>query len=86
MGTTLGSDSSLDQDKTLACRTCGMPPHRPLDPPGRRCDPRKTRMTATPYLEDGTPYRNDHAACRGLAGRRRDLHKTKDDPQDDCHT
>ena len=26
MGTTLGSGSGLDQDKTLACRTLGTPP------------------------------------------------------------
>ena len=51
MGTTLRSDSGLDQDKTLACRTFGTPPRRPLEP----------------------------------SGRRRDLRKTKDDAQDDCH-
>ena len=43
MGTTLGSGSGLDQDKTLAYRTFGMPPHHPLEPPGRRCDLRKTK-------------------------------------------
>ena len=46
MGTTLGSDSGLDQDKTLACRTLGTPARRPLEPPGRRRDLRKTKDDA----------------------------------------
>ena len=46
MGTTLGSDSGLDQDKTLACRTFGTPPRRPLEPPGRRRDLRETKDDA----------------------------------------
>ena len=43
------------------------------------------RSATTPHLEDCTPYSDDHAACWGLAGRRRDLRKTKDDIHDDCH-
>ena len=51
MSMTLGSDSGLNQEKTLACMTLRTPPCRLLEPPGRR----------------------------------RDLRKTKDDAQDDCH-
>ena len=59
MGTTLESNSGLDQDKTLACRTLGTPPRhawktvppqqrprRPLELPGRRRDLRKTKGDA----------------------------------------
>ena len=46
MGTTLGSGSGLDQDKTLACRTLGTPPRRPLEPLGCRRDLRKTKDDA----------------------------------------
>ena len=60
MGTTLGSGSGLDRDKTLACRTLGTPPchawrtvppqqrpRRPLESPGRRCD-----LRSCPRLRD----------------------------------
>ena len=43
------------------------------------------RAHRTPHLEACTPYSDDHAACGGLAERRRDLRRTKDDIQDDCH-
>ena len=46
MGTTLGSGSDIDQDKTLACRTFGTPPRRPQELPGRRRDLRKTKDDA----------------------------------------
>ena len=46
MGTTLESSSGLDQDKTLACRTFGTPPHRPQELPGHRRDLRKTKDDA----------------------------------------
>ena len=43
------------------------------------------RAHGTPHLEACTPYSDDHTACGGLAERRRDLRRTKDDIQDDCH-
>ena len=57
MGTTLGSGSGLDQDKTLACRTFGTPPHRPQELLGRWRDLRKTKDDAQ---DDSHARRHTH--------------------------
>ena len=64
MGTTLGSDSGLDQDKTLDCRTLGTPPRRPLELPGRRRDLRKTKDDAQDdsHARRHTPQCTSHSA------------------------